>query len=160
IRAAATKPFGFQPFFPGPGVGGHCIPIDPSYLSHRVRAKLGYPFRFVELAQEINAGMPSYIARRAQDILNDAGRAVNGASVLLLGVTYKPDVRDERESPAVPLARTLSRMGAKVIYHDPHVSEWRAPGVDAARADELRRAVATADLVILLQDHAEYELGE
>lgn len=160
IRAAATKPFGFQPFFPGPGVGGHCIPIDPSYLSHRVRAKLGYPFRFVELAQEINTGMPSYIARRAQDILNDAGRAVNGASVLLLGVTYKPDVRDERESPAVPLARTLSRMGAKVIYHDPHVSEWRAPGVDAARAEELRRAVATADLVILLQNHAEYELGE
>jgi nucleotide sugar dehydrogenase len=160
IRAAATKPFGFQAFFPGPGVGGHCIPIDPSYLSHSVRAKLGYPFRFVELAQEINTGMPAYVAHRAQDILNDAGKAINGASVLLLGVTYKPDISDERESPAVPLARRLGMLGAKVTYHDPHVTHWSAPGVDASRAGELGPAVAAADLVILVQSHVEYEVGQ
>jgi nucleotide sugar dehydrogenase len=160
IRAAATKPFGFQAFFPGPGVGGHCIPIDPNYLSHSVRAKLGYPFRFVELAQEINATMPAYVARRAQDILNDAGKAINGASVLLLGVTYKPNVADQRESPAVPLARRLGGMGAKVAYHDPRVTHWSIPGVDATRADQLGPAVEAADLVILVQNHAEYEVGQ
>jgi nucleotide sugar dehydrogenase len=159
IRAAATKPFGFEAFYPGPGIGGHCIPIDPNYLSHNVRAKLGYPFRFVELAQEINATMPAYVARRAQDILNDSGRAINGASVLLLGVTYKPNVTDQRESPAVPLARRLSMLGAKVTYHDPRVRHWNVPGVDATRADELGPAVAAADLVILLQNHAEYDVA-
>jgi nucleotide sugar dehydrogenase len=160
IRAAATKPFGFQAFFPGPGVGGHCIPIDPNYLSHSVRTKLGYPFRFVELAQEINATMPAYVARRAQGILNDAGRAIKGASVLLLGVTYKPDVADERESPAVPLARQLALLGARVTYHDPHVTGWRLPGVEVARADDLGPAVAAADLVILVQNHVEYDVAE
>jgi nucleotide sugar dehydrogenase len=160
IRAAATKPFGFQAFFPGPGVGGHCIPIDPNYLSHNVRAKLGYPFRFVELAQEINATMPAYVARRAQDILNEAGRAINGASVLLLGVTYKPNIADERESPAAPLARQLRLLGAKVTYHDPYVTQWSVPGVDATRADELDAAVAAADLVILVQNHVDYEVGQ
>jgi UDP-N-acetyl-D-glucosamine dehydrogenase len=160
IRAAATKPFGFQAFYPGPGTGGHCIPIDPNYLSHNVRTKLGYPFRFVELAQEINATMPAYVARRAQDILNGSGRAVNGASVLLLGVTYKPNVTDQRESPAVPLARRLGMLGAKVTYHDPRVRDWNVPGVDATRADDLGPAAAEADLVILLQDHAEYDVGE
>ena len=93
IRAASTKPFGFQAFYPGPGVGGHCIPIDPNYLSHNVRSKLGYPFRFVELAQEINATMPAYVARRAQNLLNADGQAVHGATILLLGVTYKAEHR-------------------------------------------------------------------
>jgi UDP-N-acetyl-D-glucosamine dehydrogenase len=158
IRAAATKPFGFQAFYPGPGVGGHCIPIDPNYLSHSVRAKLGYPFRFVELAQEINATMPAYVARRAQDLLNNGGRAVSGASVLLLGVTYKPDVADDRESPAAPLARHLAMMGARVSYHDPHVRQWRVPGAEAVRVDDLHGAVDSADLVILVQNHAEYEI--
>jgi UDP-N-acetyl-D-glucosamine dehydrogenase len=102
IRAASSKPFGFEAFYPGPGVGGHCIPIDPNYLSHNVRVRLGYPFRFVELAQEINATMPAYVARRAQNILNEAGLATTGANVLLLGVTYKANIGDERESPAVP----------------------------------------------------------
>jgi UDP-N-acetyl-D-glucosamine dehydrogenase len=155
IRAASSKPFGFQAFYPGPGVGGHCIPIDPNYLSHNVRVRLGYPFRFVELAQEINATMPAYVARRAQNILNEAGLATNGASVLLLGVTYKADIADERESPAIALARDLSSLGAKISYHDPYVVEWR-PGVDVVRADDLEGAVASADLVILVQNHAEY----
>jgi nucleotide sugar dehydrogenase len=157
IRAAASKPFGFQPFFPGPGVGGHCIPIDPNYLSHSVRAKLGYPFRFVELAQEINATMPAYVAQRAQNLLNEAGVAVNGASVLLLGVTYKPDIADQRESPALPLARRLCALGARVGYHDPYLRRWDGAGPDVERADDLDGAVTAADLVILVQNHRQYD---
>src|SRR5918994_1932139 len=124
IRCAATKPFGFQAFYPGPGVGGHCIPIDPNYLSHNVRSKLGYPFRFVELAQEINATMPAYVARRAQNLLNAHGQAVHRARVLLLGVTSKASSADQRESPATPLARQLAALGAQLSYHDPHVPSW------------------------------------
>ena len=101
IGLASTKPFGFQAFYPGPGVGGHCIPIDPNYLSHRVRSSTGHAFRFVELAQEINAGMPAYVVRRAQDLLNEHGKAVKGSRVRLLGVTYKANIADQRESPAV-----------------------------------------------------------
>ena len=162
IRCAATKPFGFQAFFPGPGVGGHCIPIDPNYLSHNVRAKLGYPFRFVELAEEINATMPAYVAHRAQNLLNEDGKAIHGSSVLLLGVTYKPDIADQRESPAVPLARHLSGLGADVVYHDPRVDDWRA-GVPVTRAadwaDDLDSAVRRADLVVLVQHHQEYDVA-
>src|SRR5262249_44506281 len=117
IRCASTKPFGFQAFYPGPGVGGHCIPIDPNYLSYKVRT-LGYPFRFVELAQEINNGMPAYVVRRVQDILNKHGKPVRGSTVLLLGVTYKPDIADQRESPSTAVARHLVALGAEVIYHD------------------------------------------
>ena len=157
IRAASTKPFGFQAFYPGPGVGGHCIPIDPNYLSHNVRAKLGYPFRFVELAQEINATMPAYVARRAQNLLNGAGKPLNGASVLLLGVTYKANIADQRESPATPLARRLNALGARLSYHDPHVEEWRVEGVTVARVADLEGAVTAADLVILVQNHREYD---
>lgn len=157
IRAASSKPFGFQAFYPGPGVGGHCIPIDPNYLSHNVRAKLGYPFRFVELAQEINATMPAYVARRAQDLLNDAGKATNGSSILLLGVTYKPNIADQRESPAVALVRHLHTLGASITFHDPYVQSWRPNGLDIPRANDLDAAVAQADLVILVQNHTEYE---
>ncbi|GAA2544821.1 nucleotide sugar dehydrogenase [Winogradskya consettensis] len=152
IHAASTKPFGFQAFYPGPGVGGHCIPIDPNYLSHNVRSKLGYPFRFVELAQEINATMPAYVARRAQNLLNADGQALHGARVLLLGVTYKPNIADQRESPATPLARHLASLGAVLTYHDPHVREWSVP-----RTDDLEGAAAAADLVILVQQHREYD---
>jgi nucleotide sugar dehydrogenase len=157
IRAAASKPFGFQPFYPGPGVGGHCIPIDPNYLSHNVRARLGYPFRFVELAQEINATMPGYVAHRAQNILNDADKPVKGASILLLGVTYKPNIADQRESPAVPLARHLIGLGAVLSYHDPYVVNWNAAPPEITRVTDLDDAVASADLVILVQDHREYD---
>jgi nucleotide sugar dehydrogenase len=156
IRCASTKPFGFQAFYPGPGVGGHCIPIDPNYLSHNVRAKLGYPFRFVELAEEINATMPAYVAHRAQNLLNRAGKPTHGSSVLLLGVTYKPDIADQRESPAVPLARQLDLLGAKVAYHDPRVAEWDA-GVPVTRVTDLDEGIARADLVVLVQNHSEYD---
>ncbi|RSM67467.1 nucleotide sugar dehydrogenase [Actinoplanes sp. ATCC 53533] len=157
IHAASTKPFGFQAFYPGPGVGGHCIPIDPNYLSHNVRSKLGYPFRFVELAQEINATMPAYVARRAQNLLNADGQAVHGARVLLLGVTYKANIADQRESPATPLARQLAGLGAKLSYHDPHVLRWSVGADEVPRTDDLEGAAASADLVILVQHHREYD---
>jgi UDP-N-acetyl-D-glucosamine dehydrogenase len=157
IRCAATKPFGFEPFYPGPGVGGHCIPIDPNYLSHNVRARLGYPFRFVELAEEINATMPDYVARRAQNLLNDDDRAIKSATVLLLGVTYKPDVADQRESPAVAVARRLRSLGANVLYHDPHVRTWDLGGDTLQRVDDLDTALQTADLTVVLQGHSAYD---
>ncbi|MDF5759247.1 nucleotide sugar dehydrogenase [Spongiactinospora sp. TRM90649] len=158
IEAAATKPFGFQKFLPGPGVGGHCIPVDPSYLSYTVR-KLGYPFRFVELAQEINERMPSYVVARVQRLLNRHRKAVNGSRVLLLGVTYKPDIADERETPAVPLARALRELGADLAFVDPYVKEWRVEGELVPREEDLAQAVATADITVLLQQHAVFDLA-
>lgn len=157
IASAATKPFGFQAFYPGPGVGGHCIPIDPNYLSYKVRT-LGYPFRFVELAQEINAKMPAYVVDRAAELLNDNALAMRGARVLLLGVTYKRDVADQRESPASPIARKLLARGAVLAYHDPYVPLWRVGEEAFQCVEDLDDAVAVADLVILLQDHASYDL--
>ena len=159
IAAAKSKPFGFQAFYPGPGVGGHCIPIDPNYLSYQVQAKLGYPFRFVELAQEINAGMPSYVVRRIQDALNDEGKALRGSRILLLGVTYKPDIADQRESPAKPIAVELRDKGAEVEFHDPHVVTWRLGPESLTRADDLDSALARADIVVLLQNHSAYDLA-
>lgn len=158
IAAAKSKPFGFQAFYPGPGVGGHCIPIDPNYLSYQVQAKLGYPFRFVELAQEINAGMPSYVVRRIQDALNDEGKALRGSRILLLGVTYKPDIADQRESPAKPIAVELRDKGAEVDFHDPHVVTWRLGSESLTRVDDLDSALAAADIVVLLQNHSDYDL--
>ncbi len=159
IDAASSKPFGFQSFYPGPGVGGHCIPIDPNYLSFRVRERLGYPFRLVELAQEINESMPAYVTRRVQDLLNDRGRALNGADVLLLGVTYKPDISDQRESPAVPLAAQLAGKGARLSFHDPHVRTWDLPTGPLERVPDLDAALAAADVVVLVQPHSSYDLG-
>ncbi|MCM3659803.1 nucleotide sugar dehydrogenase [Georgenia satyanarayanai] len=159
IDAAKTKPFGFQAFYPGPGVGGHCIPIDPNYLSYNVRARLGYPFRFVELAQEINATMPAYVVHRAQDILNEDGKALKGSTVLLLGVTYKPNIADQRESPAVPVAKHLADKGAVVTFHDPHVQTWHTNGSSVERVADLEEAVADADLVMLLQHHRDYDVN-
>jgi UDP-N-acetyl-D-glucosamine dehydrogenase len=159
IRCAATKPFGFQAFSPGPGVGGHCIPIDPNYLSYKVRT-LGYPFRFVELAQEINGRMPGYVTERAAELLNRNAQPLNGARVLLLGVTYKRDIADQRESPARPIARRLRARGAVVSYHDPHVPEWLVDDEAIARAADLDAALAAADLAILLQAHSCYDLAQ
>jgi nucleotide sugar dehydrogenase len=158
IRLASTKPFGFQAFYPGPGVGGHCIPIDPNYLSHNVRVRLGYPFRFVELAQEINATMPAYVAQRIQNLLNADGKAVNGSQVLLLGVTYKPDIADQRESPALPMAKRLISLGANVTFHDPRVSTWKIDGTTVlTRVPSLDSALAEADVTVILQGHADYD---
>ncbi len=158
ISAAATKPFGYQAFRPGPGVGGHCIPIDPSYLSHRVR-RLGHQFQFAELAQQVNDRMPAYVADRAARMLHRHGRCVNGASILLLGVTYKPDIADGRESPAAPLARRLRAAGARVGYFDPLIGDWPADGVAVPRAVDLDEALDAADLVVLLQPHRTFDLA-
>ncbi|MEU8250078.1 nucleotide sugar dehydrogenase [Nonomuraea sp. NPDC048916] len=157
IEAAATKPFGFQKFLPGPGVGGHCIPVDPSYLSYTVR-KLGYPFRFVELAQEINERMPSYVVARVQRLLNRQKKPVNGARVVMLGVTYKPDIADERETPALPVARALLELGAELSFADPHVKEWSVDGTPVPREEDLAEAVVGADVTLLLQQHAAFDL--
>lgn len=157
IAAAKSKPFGFQAFYPGPGVGGHCIPIDPNYLSYQVQAKLGYPFRFVELAQEINAGMPAYVVRRVQDLLNEEGKALRGSKIVLLGVTYKPDIADQRESPATPIGVQLLDKGADVSFHDPHVQQWRLGTSTLDVLDDLQVAVRDADAVVLLQNHRSYD---
>jgi UDP-N-acetyl-D-glucosamine dehydrogenase len=156
IRCAATKPFGFRAFYPGPGVGGHCIPIDPNYLSYKVRL-LGYPFRFVELAQEINRRMPNYVADRAAELLNTSAKALNGARVLLLGVTYKQGIADQRESPAPLVARKLLARGVQLSFHDPYVDSWPVDDVVVPRAHDLAHELRSADLVIILQDHPEYD---
>ena len=152
IEAAKTKPFGFQAFYPGPGVGGHCIPIDPNYLSWVVRS-LGYRFRFVELAQEVSERMPAYVAKRVQEALNPDRKAVNGADILVLGGSYKPNVSDQRETPARPLVKLLREMGADVRYNDPHVDEFRVDGDLVEAADDLATAMSEADIVVLLQPH-------
>lgn len=162
ITCAETKPFGFMAFRPGPGVGGHCIPVDPSYLSYRVRAKLGYAFRMVELAEEINKTAPFYVADRVWKMLNQQKIAVNGANVLLVGVTYKANVSDCRESPAAPLAERLASWGAIVTYHDPRVPVWQIEDTGTAIQLEtvanVYETAANSDIVVLLQPHSEYDL--
>ena len=158
IGAASTKPFGFAPFTPGPGVGGHCIPVDPSYLSWRVR-RLGYPFRFVELAGEINDRMPVYVASRIADLLNGVQKSVSGSRILVLGVAYKKDLGDMRESPAPVLMRRLASHGALVRWHDPHVRADQVPdsGGVAVDGELTAEELAAADLVVVHTDHAAYD---
>lgn len=160
IDAAATKPFGFQAFYPGPGVGGHCIPIDPNYLSYEVKRKLGVPFRFVELAEEVNGSMPKYVVDRLQDALNERSLAVRGASVLLLGVTYKKNIADQRESPAIPVGELLKAKGALLSFHDPKVQTWMLGDTPLERQADLEKAVQEADAVILLQNHESYDVDK
>ena len=155
IDAAATKPFGFQAFHPGPGVGGHCIPIDPNYLSW-VAKRVGYRLRFVELAEEVSERMPAYVARRVQDSLNRMSRPLNGSHVVLAGVSYKANVSDQRETPAKPLVAHLRTMGAEVSYVDSHVDCFVVAGIEVPRILELDEAVHIADIVVLLQAHDEF----
>jgi len=157
IEAASTKPFGFQRFTPGPGVGGHCLPIDPSYLSWRVRRSLGHSFRFIELANDINDHMPNYVVQRLTAALNRQRMAVNGSRVLLVGLAYKRNSGDARESPAGAVAAHLLDLGAIVSATDPHVVEG---SVDARvqRVDASREEVAAADAVIILADHDRFDL--
>ena len=153
IDAASTKPFGFMPFHPGPGVGGHCLPIDPSYLSWRVERTLGQPFRFVELANDINGHMPDYVVRRLLLALNEHGRPVRGSRILLLGLAYKKNTGDARESPALRVADLLRRMGAEVRAADPLVTEPAVLDQAVARVDATPEEIASADIVVLLTDH-------
>lgn len=157
IRCAETKPFGFQAFRPGPGVGGHGVPLDPSYLPHAGRTP-GHPLRMVGLAQEINTRMPQYVIQRCATLLNEHGKSARGARVLLLGVTYKPDLADQESSPATEIACRLTDLGAAVSYHDPYVPDWRVRDQPVPRADSLYEAAANADLTVLLQHHRTYDL--
>jgi UDP-N-acetyl-D-glucosamine dehydrogenase len=158
IRAAATKPFGFMPFHPGPGVGGHCIPLDPTYLAWQSRRDTGRPFRLVETAQDINAHMPTYVAGRVVEALSDHGKAVKGAAVLALGVTYKPDVGDLRESAAIEVLARLARKGARISFHDPFVSVVRDHGLSLRRSALTNVALGAADIVLLLTPHSTYDM--
>lgn len=162
IDCAATKPFGYMPFRPGPGVGGNCIPVDPAYLSHHVRAELGGAFRMIDVAQEINSEAPSYVATRTAAALAERNLAVEGASILLVGVTYKPNVADRHESPADPIAAQLASWGAIVGYFDPHVATWQPRSSDLSEltsAADLNVAADSADIVVLLQPHRSIDVA-
>jgi len=156
IDAAATKPFGFTAFRPGPGVGGHCLPIDPSYLSWRVRNSLGRTFRFVELANDVNGHMPDYVVERVGRQLNQVGLAINGQKILLLGVAYKAGTSDWRESPSIVVARKLGELGAELSYCDPYVAADADLGIDAKPVEFGPAALGEADLVVVLVDHKEF----
>ncbi|MEU4420143.1 nucleotide sugar dehydrogenase [Actinoplanes sp. NPDC024001] len=158
IGAASSKPFGYMRFVPGPGVGGHCLPIDPSYLSWRVQRTLGQSFRFVELANDINNHMPDYVARRLVAALNQRRKAVNGSTVLLLGLAYKKNSGDARESPARRVAALLLDMGAEVRAADPHVVEDAHVDSRVERVVLSAEQIAAADAVILLADHDDFDL--
>jgi UDP-N-acetyl-D-glucosamine dehydrogenase len=158
INAAASKPFGFMPFYPGPGVGGHCIPLDPTYLAWQVRRDSGHSFRILEQAQDINAQMPQWVTNRIADALNEHGKAVKGARILILGVAYKPDIGDVREAPALRVISSLSRRGARVEYHDPYVSSISTNGIALTSVNLTHRALARADCVALLTPHSSFDL--
>ena len=155
IDAAATKPFGYMKFTPGPGLGGHCIPIDPLYLSWKLRA-LNYTARFIELASEINTGMPRYVVNLTQDALNSQAKALKGSQVLVLGVAYKPDVDDLRESPALDVIGLLEQKGTAVSYHDPYIPSIQHDGVEMESVTDLMGAVRAADCVVIVTNHKVY----
>ncbi|MEH0421049.1 nucleotide sugar dehydrogenase [Streptomyces sp. B21-083] len=157
IDAASTKPFGFMKFTPGPGVGGHCLPIDPSYLSWRVQRELGQSFRFVELANDINNHMPEYVARRISDLFNERRRSVNGSRILLLGLAYKKNTSDARESPALRISQLLLDMGAQVRAADPHVVESLPVDSRLVRVELTPDELTAADVVVLLTDHDSFD---
>jgi UDP-N-acetyl-D-glucosamine dehydrogenase len=152
IEAAATKPFGFMKFLPGPGLGGHCIPIDPHYLAWKMRG-LNYKTRFIDLAGELNTEMPLFWVRKVSEALNSQGKAVQGASVLVLGVAYKRDIEDIRESPALDIIRLLESQGAKVSYFDPHVAGFREDGREFRSVELSAERVSAADCVMIVTDH-------
>ncbi|MFI8965804.1 nucleotide sugar dehydrogenase [Streptomyces sp. NPDC053493] len=159
IDAASSKPFGFMRFTPGPGVGGHCLPIDPSYLSWRVQRELGQSFRFVELANDINNHMPDYVTRRLVNAFNTRKRAVNGSKILLLGLAYKKNTGDARESPSLRISQLLLDMGAEVRAADPHVVEGHQVDTRLVRVELTQEELAAADAVVLLTDHDAFDYG-
>lgn len=160
IEAARTKPFGFQAFYPGPGLGGHCIPIDPFYLTWKAR-EYEFPTRFIELAGEINTNMPYYVVERVGQILNQKGRSLRGAKVLILGMAYKKDIDDQRESPSLRITQLLREKGARVAYNDPHVPVCRGhrhyPDIDMKSVPLSPKMLKGYDVVVLLTDHTAYD---
>ncbi len=158
IEAAATKPFGFLPFYPGPGIGGHCIPIDPSYLAWKMRLN-GYEARFIHLADEINRSMPAYIVELVAENLNGRRRCLNGARILALGVSYKRGVGDTRESPALEILTQLHQRGAEISYADPYVPSITVNGAVLKGVEVSDEHLAAADCVVILTDHPEFDYG-
>ncbi len=157
IRAASSKPFGFMPFYPGPGLGGHCIPIDPLYLSWKLRA-LNYTARFIELASEINTQMPYYVIDLVMNALNDDAKAINGSKVGILGMAYKRDIDDVRESPALDIHELLDEKGAQVTYHDPYVDKVQLTGDRVVTSVELTAEwIAEQDCVLIITDHSAFD---
>ncbi len=156
IDAASTKPFGYMRFTPGPGVGGHCLPIDPSYLSWQVERSLGQTFRFVELANDVNEHMPDYVVRRTQALLNEHRKAVNGSTVLVYGLAYKANTSDARETPSRPLITKLQALGAAILLADPHVADVQFPD-GAKRVAGDAHDLAEADVVLYLVDHRDFD---
>ena len=156
IDAAATKPFGYMKFQPGPGLGGHCIPIDPLYLSWKMRA-FNYNARFIELASEINTNMPRFAVSKVQDALNNHAKPVKGSRILVLGVAYKPDIDDLRESPALDVLGLLLRKGAKVSYHDPYIAHLDHDGWQLDSEPDLMKAVEASDCVVIVTNHTAYD---
>mgnify|MGYP000355142040 CR=1 FL=1 len=152
INAAATKPFGFMPFYPGPGLGGHCIPIDPLYLSWKLKT-LDYKARFIELADEINSSMPEHVVTLIADALNARRKSINGSKIMLLGVAYKKDIDDVRESPALDIYDGLKRRGARLTYHDPHVPVFQYEGGEVRSARLTAQALRAQDCVVIVADH-------
>jgi len=160
IDGAATKPFGFMRFYPGPGIGGHCIPLDPHYLSWKLKT-LDYSARFIELASESNGNMPKVVVRRATDLLNGRKKSVNGSRILLLGIAYKRDTGDVRESPALDILRILREQGARVSFHDPFNSQVKVEGGKLLKRSPLTpKNLAAADLVIVVTDHTSYDFAK
>ena len=160
IDGAATKPFGFMRFYPGPGIGGHCIPLDPHYLSWKLKT-LNYSARFIDLASEINGGMPEVVVRKASEMLNAERKAVKGSKILILGVAYKKDTGDTRESPSLDIMQLLDERGAKVMFHDPYNREVNLDGGKVYRRSPLTATtLGKADLVIIVTDHSDYDYQE
>ncbi|MFX4273862.1 nucleotide sugar dehydrogenase [Propionibacteriaceae bacterium Y1685] len=158
IEAASSKPFGFMKFTPGPGVGGHCLPVDPSYLSWQVRKSLGQSFRFVELANDVNDHMPNYVVQRAASLLNEDSKALRGSKVLIIGLAYKRDTGDIRESPALRIAELLADNGAQVQAADDHIEEHRWPE-SITKVGFTAETIAAADLVLIVTDHSYFDLA-
>ena len=156
IDAAATKPFGFMKFSPGPGLGGHCIPIDPLYLSWKMKA-FNYNARFIELASDVNTNMPRFAVSKVVDALNSVSKSVNGSQVLILGVAYKPDIDDLRESPALDVIHLLQQKGAVVSYHDPYIPEFKHEDWGLQSVSDLMPAVKSADVVVIVTNHKSYD---
>lgn len=159
IDAAATKPFGFMPFYPGPGIGGHCIPLDPHYLSWRVRLE-GYEAKFIELAGQINRAMPEYVVTKLMDALNDKGKALKGAKVLILGVAYKKDIEDVRESPALDLIKLLQKKGAQVSFHDPYIKDLKHENIDLESVALTDAALKDSDAAIIITNHSHFDYAK
>jgi UDP-N-acetyl-D-glucosamine dehydrogenase len=159
IKAAATKPFGFMPFYPGPGLGGHCIPIDPLYLEWKSKID-GFESRFIALADKINSGMPRVVAQRSLELMNERGKALRGAHVHILGVTYKKDIRDSRESPALEVIRLLQAFGAQVSYSDPFVPTVTIDGHKLEAVDPTRDNLQSCDMAIITTDHSAFNYRE